>query len=121
VGGRLLAAPGGKDYGVLSVLLACHFSIRRLFSLGPANFFPPPQVESLVLALAPASAWPPARDPALLAGVVKAAFGQRRKTLNNALAARAAKDNQVRKLADALVNIAEALGFNPEPYQRLLA
>jgi len=38
-----------------------------------------------------------------------------------ALAARAAKDDQVRKLADTLVNIAEALGFNSEPYQRLLA
>jgi alpha-amylase/alpha-mannosidase (GH57 family) len=38
-----------------------------------------------------------------------------------ALAARAARDDQVRQLADTLVNIAEALGFNPEPYQRLLA
>ena len=90
VGARLLAKPGTKDYGVLSVLLPHHFSIQRLFSLGPANFYPPPQVDSAVLRLTPASVSPPARDPALLARVVKAAFGQRRKTLNNTLTARAA-------------------------------
>jgi 16S rRNA (adenine1518-N6/adenine1519-N6)-dimethyltransferase len=90
VGARLLAAPGSKDYGVLSVLLRYHFSLRRLFSLGPANFFPPPQVDSLVLGLTPAAFSPQARDPALLARVVKAAFGQRRKTLNNTLTAGAA-------------------------------
>jgi 16S rRNA (adenine1518-N6/adenine1519-N6)-dimethyltransferase len=87
VGARLLAAPGSKDYGVLSVLLPYHFSLSRLFSLGPANFYPPPQVDSLVLSLTPATPSPPARDPALLARVVKAAFGQRRKTLNNTLTA----------------------------------
>ena len=90
VGVRLVAPPGTKDYGVLSVLLSYHFTIQRLFSLGPANFFPPPQVDSVVLRLTPAATSPPARDPALLARVVKAAFGQRRKTLNNALAGRAA-------------------------------
>jgi 16S rRNA (adenine1518-N6/adenine1519-N6)-dimethyltransferase len=90
VGARLLAAAGSKDYGVLSVLLPYHFYLRRLFSLGPANFFPPPQVDSLVLSLTPATTSPPARDPTLLARVVKAAFGQRRKTLNNTLTAGAA-------------------------------
>ena len=90
VGARLTARPGTKDYGVLSVLLQYHFSIQRLFSLGPANFYPPPQVDSVVLRLTPAAVSPPARDPALLARVVKAAFGQRRKTLNNTLTARAA-------------------------------
>ncbi len=90
VGARLLATPGTKDYGILSVLLRYHFSIQRLFSLGPANFFPPPQVDSVVLRLTPAATSPPALDPELLARVVKAAFGQRRKTLNNTLTARAA-------------------------------
>jgi 16S rRNA (adenine1518-N6/adenine1519-N6)-dimethyltransferase len=90
VGARLLAPPGTKDYGILSVLLTYHFDIRRLFSLGPANFYPPPQVDSVVLLLTPTVASPPARDPELLAQVVKAAFGQRRKTLNNTLTARAA-------------------------------
>ena len=90
VGARLTARPGTKDYGVLSVLLQYHFSMQRLFSLGPANFYPPPQVDSVVLMLTPAIISPPSRDPSLLARVVKAAFGQRRKTLNNTLTARAA-------------------------------
>jgi 16S rRNA (adenine1518-N6/adenine1519-N6)-dimethyltransferase len=90
VGARLLARPGTKDYGILSVLLRYHFSVQRRFSLGPANFYPPPQVDSVVLKLELAAASAAARDPALLARVVKAVFGQRRKTLNNTLRARAA-------------------------------
>ena len=90
VGDRLLARPGTKDYGILSVLLPYNFALERLFTLTPANFFPPPQVDSVVLKLSPASPPPRARDEALLARVVKAAFGQRRKNLNNALVAQAA-------------------------------
>ncbi len=90
VGTRLWARPSTKDYGVLSVLLRHDFAIQRLFALGPANFYPPPQVDSVVLRLTPAGAEPAARDRGLLARVVKAAFGQRRKTLNNTLTARAA-------------------------------
>jgi len=89
VGARLMAKPGTKDYGVLTVLLRHDFAIQRLFTLGPANFYPRPQVDSVVLLLTPAAASPPARDRDLLARVVKAAFGQRRKTLNNTLTARA--------------------------------
>jgi 16S rRNA (adenine1518-N6/adenine1519-N6)-dimethyltransferase len=103
VGARLLAPPGTKDYGVLSVLLRYHFSVERLFSLGPANFFPPPQVDSVVLRLTPAAASPPARDPALLARVVKAAFGQRRKTLNNTLTAQAASFGLTREQLRAIL------------------
>ena len=106
VGARLTARPGTKDYGVLSVLLQYHFSMQRLFSLGPANFYPPPQVDSVVLLLTPAAVSPPARDPMLLARVVKAAFGQRRKTLNNTLTARAAtfglSPEQLRAILTAL-------------------
>jgi 16S rRNA (adenine1518-N6/adenine1519-N6)-dimethyltransferase len=89
VGHRLLARPGTKDYGVLSVLAGYHFQVERVFTLSPANFFPPPQVSSVVLKLTPGSPEPRARDVDLLARVVKAAFGQRRKSLNNALVARA--------------------------------
>jgi 16S rRNA (adenine1518-N6/adenine1519-N6)-dimethyltransferase len=89
VGVRLTAGPGGKDYGILSVLLQYHFAITRLFSLGPANFFPPPQVTSVVVHLLPRRPDPAARDEAFFAQVVKAAFATRRKTLKNTLAARA--------------------------------
>ena len=65
VGARLLASPGTKDYGILSVLVQYHFRITRLFSLSPGNFYPPPQVDSVVLRLAPATPAPAALDQAL--------------------------------------------------------
>lgn len=89
VGERLLAPPGTKDYGVLSVLVRYHFSLTRLFSLSPANFYPPPQVDSVVLRLSAGETTPPARDEALLSRVVKASFAKRRKTLTNTLVAQA--------------------------------
>jgi 16S rRNA (adenine1518-N6/adenine1519-N6)-dimethyltransferase len=89
VGDRLLARPGTKDYGILSVLMQYHFALERLFTLSPANFYPPPQVSSVVLRLTPASPPLQARDEDLLVQVVKTAFGQRRKNLNNALVAKA--------------------------------
>jgi 16S rRNA (adenine1518-N6/adenine1519-N6)-dimethyltransferase len=90
VGARLLASPGTKDYGILSVLIRYHFRVTRLFSLSPGNFYPPPQVDSVVLRLVPETAAPAALDAALLRQVVKAAFGHRRKTLNNTLVSGAA-------------------------------
>jgi 16S rRNA (adenine1518-N6/adenine1519-N6)-dimethyltransferase len=89
VGARLLAKPATKDYGILSVLGQYYFQITRLFSLSPGNFFPPPQVDSIVLRLKPAPLALPARDETLLHQVVKTAFGHRRKTLNNTLVAHA--------------------------------
>ena len=90
VGARLTSPPGSKDYGGLTVLAQYYFSVRSLFSLGPANFYPAPQVASVVLSLAPARPSPPAADEDLLRRVVKAAFAARRKTLKNNLAAQAA-------------------------------
>jgi 16S rRNA (adenine1518-N6/adenine1519-N6)-dimethyltransferase len=89
VGIRLLASPGTKDYGILSVLVQYHFRVTRLFSLSPGNFYPPPQVDSVVLRLLPETPVPAARDAALLQRLVKAAFGHRRKTLNNTLVSQA--------------------------------
>jgi 16S rRNA (adenine1518-N6/adenine1519-N6)-dimethyltransferase len=103
VGDRLLASPGTRDYGLLSVLMQYHFSLKRLFILSPANFYPPPQVSSVVLRLEPGSREPRARDEAWLTRVVKAAFSQRRKTLGNALVAQAS-----------------ALGLSPEEMRAAL-
>jgi 16S rRNA (adenine1518-N6/adenine1519-N6)-dimethyltransferase len=90
VGARLTASPGTKDYGILSVLVQYHFRVTRLFSLSPGNFYPPPQVDSVVLRLVPETRAAAARDAALLHLIVKTAFGHRRKTLNNTLVSEAA-------------------------------
>jgi 16S rRNA (adenine1518-N6/adenine1519-N6)-dimethyltransferase len=89
VGARLLASPGVKDYGILSVLLRHHFRVNRLFTLSPGNFYPPPQVDSVVLRLVSEPAAPAALDEVLLHQVVKIAFGHRRKTLTNTLVSQA--------------------------------
>jgi 16S rRNA (adenine1518-N6/adenine1519-N6)-dimethyltransferase len=110
VGARLSASPGTKDYGILSVLIQYYFRVTRLFSLSPGNFFPPPQVDSVVLRLLPETPDPAALDPATLHQVVKMAFGHRRKTLNNTLVAQAASLGlTLEKMRDLLAH----LGIDP--------
>ena len=85
---RLVALPGGKAYGILSVLWQAWAELALLFVVPPRAFRPPPAVESAVLrAVFRATPLVPITDPAAFVRVVKAAFGQRRKTLANALRA----------------------------------
>ena len=83
---RLVAAPGSKTYGRLSVIAQWRCRIELLFELGPESFSPAPKVRSAFVRLKPR---PLADrldcDSAALHRVVRIAFGQRRKTLANAL------------------------------------
>jgi 16S rRNA (adenine1518-N6/adenine1519-N6)-dimethyltransferase len=83
---RMAAAPGSKVYGRLSVMLQAYCTVTSLFKVPPGAFRPPPKVDSAVVRLVP---HPPARigidDPRRFADIVRAAFGQRRKTLRNAV------------------------------------
>ena len=88
VGERLRASPGTKEYGILSVFCRLWFDIRRVTSVPPGAFHPPPKVHSVVLAFEPlAGPRVPVADEPFFRRVVKGAFGQRRKTLRNALLA----------------------------------
>ncbi len=83
---RMAATPGGKVYGRLSVTLQAWCEVVPLFEVPPAAFRPPPQVDSAVVRLLPRAAESIGiADRALFAQVVRDAFGQRRKTLRNAL------------------------------------
>ena len=85
---RMTAAPATPDYGRLTVMLQTRFAIERLFTVPPGAFRPAPKVESAVARLMPLRERKPAIvDSALFARIVAAAFGQRRKTLRNALSA----------------------------------
>lgn len=87
VADRLVARPGTKDYGVLSVMLARRTRVSRLLTLPPGAFRPAPQVTSAVARL---EFLPDAQvlvAPPLFDGLVRAVFSQRRKTLGNALRA----------------------------------
>ena len=84
---RMVAAPGGSDYGRLSVMLQYRFEMRQLFEVAPDAFSPPPQVDSAVVRMLPRpQAQLTAASEAGLAQVVRRAFAQRRKTLRNSLA-----------------------------------
>lgn len=85
---RMAAAPGSKVYGRLSVMLQLACRVEPLLEVPPTAFNPPPKVDSAVVRLTPRAATdrPDSESAATIARVVKAAFGQRRKTLSNALA-----------------------------------
>lgn len=83
---RMTAVPATPDYGRLTVMLQSRFRVTRLFTVPAGAFRPAPNVESAVARLVPLTADRPAiSNEALFARLVAAAFGQRRKTLRNAL------------------------------------
>lgn len=83
---RLVASPGTKEYGALTVFTRAAFEIDTVCRLRPGSFYPPPQVDSAVVALRPRSA-PLAKESPEFRTIVRAAFQMRRKTLRNALGA----------------------------------
>jgi 16S rRNA (adenine1518-N6/adenine1519-N6)-dimethyltransferase len=83
---RLVAGPGGRDYGALSIVWQRWATLATLLVVPPAAFRPPPAVESaVVVATFGAAPRVAVADEAAFARVVRAAFAQRRKTLENAL------------------------------------
>jgi len=85
---RVLAGPGNKDYGIISVMVAYHCVSRRVMRVKPSQFHPPPKVDSQVISLSfrdrPLT---PQVEASWLLQTVKAAFSHRRKTLRNSLLA----------------------------------
>ena len=100
---RMASGPGSKVYGRLSVMLQAYCTVTPLFTVPPEAFRPAPKVDSAVVRLVPL---PPesiaVRDRGSFERVVRDAFGQRRKTLRNALS----------KLCDA--GAIEAAGIRPD-------
>jgi len=86
VADRMTAKPGGKDYGSLSVAVQYYSKASVAFRVPPSFFIPQPDVDSCVVKLV-IHETPPVKlnDEKLFFRVVKASFGQRRKTLLNAL------------------------------------
>ena len=83
---RMAALPATHEYGRLSVMLQVRFRVERLFIVPAGAFRPAPKVESAVARLTPLTTDRPAiANEALFAQIVAMAFGQRRKTLRNAL------------------------------------
>ena len=85
---RLRAKPGGREYGRLTVLLAFCATVTPILSVSADSFYPRPKVDSEVVDIRFPKPEPyPVSDEAALVRVVRAAFGNRRKTLKNSLTA----------------------------------
>jgi 16S rRNA (adenine1518-N6/adenine1519-N6)-dimethyltransferase len=85
---RITASPGNKDYGRLTVMLSYCAEIKSIATIAPSLFYPAPKIDSEVVEINfnISRAYPP-HDEAMLFQVIKAGFGNRRKTLKNALSA----------------------------------
>jgi 16S rRNA (adenine1518-N6/adenine1519-N6)-dimethyltransferase len=87
---RIVAEPGTSEYGALGVMIRTYLDASTVAKVSAGSFVPPPKVESTVLRLVPlANAAPrvPIANEKRYSKTVHAAFGQRRKTLRNALRA----------------------------------
>lgn len=82
---RLIASPGSKAYGILSVLLQAWYDIEYLFTVSEQAFVPPPKVKSAVVRLTRNKRKQLNCNEKLFKWVVKAGFNQRRKMLRNSL------------------------------------
>ena len=106
---RITAKPGCRDYGRLSVMLGYCANIKKIANVKAAVFFPKPKVDSEVLELTFKKRLKhPVNDEVHFFRVIKAAFGNRRKTLKNALAA-----SELNIDTKAAQNILERSGIDP--------
>ncbi len=102
---RLAAEPGGRTYGLLSVLVQRAHDIEILRTVRPGSFHPRPKVTSAVVRLTPHGESLPVRTDALLVAAARAAFSSRRKTLRNAVVGALGADRQEVETALAAANI----------------
>jgi 16S rRNA (adenine1518-N6/adenine1519-N6)-dimethyltransferase len=115
VADRLGAAPGTKIYGSLSVFVQVFATVERVVKVPRGAFLPPPTVESAVvrLTMRPEPLVPPALQEVFFR-TMRAAFGQRRKTLANALAGGGILDGDRARIAEALATTGIAPGCRGE-------
>ncbi len=100
VADRLVASPGNKTYGLLSVLLQTFFRVNYLFTVPEHVFYPQPKVRSAVIRLVHNERESLPCPPASYISLVKKAFNQRRKTLRNALKERVPEEMKKDKILD---------------------
>jgi 16S rRNA (adenine1518-N6/adenine1519-N6)-dimethyltransferase len=82
---RIASPPGGRDYGILSVLLQAYYDIEYAFTVPPHVFEPPPKVQSGVIRLRRNAVAALPCDEVMFKRIVKQGFNNRRKTLRNSL------------------------------------
>ena len=106
---RIVASPGGRDYGILSIAVQTRTRPERFFDLAPESFDPPPKVNSSVVGL-DFTQEPPIRltDEPFFFKIVRTAFNQRRKMLKNTI------PDLIRGGAHTLDNLLLDVGVDPD-------
>lgn len=97
---RLAAAPGGKTYGVLSVLIQAWYDVEYLFTVDEHVFNPPPKVKSAVIRMTRNGKTSLGCDEQLFRRIVKTVFTMRRKMMRNGMKQILGKDSPL--LADSM-------------------
>lgn len=85
VADRILASPGNKTYGRISVMVQWVCQVKRLFDLPPSAFTPPPKVSSTIVHFTPRTLEPDAPSFGVMEKILAAAFNQRRKMVRSSL------------------------------------
>lgn len=106
VGERLVAVPGSKAYGALSIRVQYLASCELICDVPARSFYPPPKVDSVVIRLRPRVVEYPAHNPRQLELLIKLGFASRRKMLRNNL--------KSLTNVDELNIVLEKLNFNPQ-------
>lgn len=97
---RLVASPGTKDYGSLSIFIQLYFNIEILMNIPPKSFSPPPKVFSALVKLKPKKQlFEHFDNPELFHQIVKLAFSHRRKKLRNNLKELPLVDHDFKKVS----------------------
>ena len=106
---RISAQPGSKEYGRITAMLRYCADIRIVANIKASKFYPPPKVDSQVLEIRfKSTSVYGEHDEAMLFKVIKAAFGNRRKTLKNALVA-----SELRLLPQTALQALGSAGIDP--------
>ncbi len=106
VGDRLIATPGNKTYGALSVRVQYLASCEQICEVPAKAFYPPPKVDSVVIRLRPRLIEPPANHPRQLETLIQLGFANRRKMLHNNLKSIIEPNH--------LIQLLEQLSINPQ-------
>lgn len=98
---RMIAAPGGKNYGILSLAVRYYADAKVVLHVPPTCFYPQPKADSVVVRLDRREKYAAVDDEAFFFQVVRACFAQRRKTLFNNLSAAFGRERAAHALSDA--------------------
>ena len=106
---RIMEPPGSKKYGRISTMLQYCADITKVMTVAADQFYPKPKIDSMVLRIAFKDQPDyPATDEGHLFQVIKAAFGQRRKTLKNAL-----QGSELHLSSDVAASVLKQAGIDP--------